>query len=100
MTKVSERLGGVAISAVPVFEKTRATSGRVCGDFQPQLYLCRLGQQRTRNAHGVQCDVLFVEGRSELLAEPGEQQQGAPEQDDPPQIAQLTLCNAVLSRGW
>ena len=61
MMKVSDALGGIgseAISAVPVFEKTKATCGKLADRFlHRELHRLRLGQAGAREsaAHAWRC---------------------------------------------
>ena len=74
MMKVSEAFGGIgseAISAVPVFENTNATCGKLAdGLLDLELHRLRLGQAGAGNAQRMHGDVLFVQRRDELLAKP------------------------------
>ena len=74
---MSETLGGIgsaAISAVPVLEKTNATSGKAADrPLDLQLHRVDWVKRGARDAHGVHGDVLLVQRRHEFLAEPREQ---------------------------
>ena len=85
MMKVSEAFGGIgseAISAVPVFEKTKATWGKWLTAFSTSNCIAwDWVSAGTRNAQCMHGDVLFVEGRDELLAKPLKRRNAAPKQE-------------------
>ena len=101
MMKVSDEFGGIgseATSAVPVFEKTKATCGNwliACSTFE--LHRLRLGQARSTGCAGRSCAMFFSSSvRDELLAEPGEQEAGA--RRAAPAAPRRTVTGARMAR--
>ena len=75
-------IGSEATSAVPVFEKTKATCGNLAtASSTSSCIVCDCDKRGAGDAQRVHRDVLLVERRDELLAEPCEQKAG-PDQEE------------------
>ena len=76
---MSEMFGGIGSMATlgraGLGEDEGDLGERADGPLDVELHRRRLGECRARDAHRVQRDVLLVERRDELLAQPHEQQQ-------------------------
>ena len=78
-------IGSLAISAVPVLENTKATCGKRLTVFSTASCIaCDCVSAVLGMRQRVHRDVLFVERRDELLAEPGEAEAGRQRTARPP----------------